>query len=625
MSHDVLAQTIDKYKAAMNMIVSSDTAYMSNSNNQIQSTRENKHQMYRSNGNERVSPRQTCFSCGKTCHIAKRSTWKSRDTFTATRNVIRFETNKETKRPQQKHQRQPKKQPQQHQEQTNDEITNYKKNDNISSSRYDHKPSDGTLPPRSSNAENFPESLKTPAKPTTSKQVSVGFPSTHASLASSTDNERTHTVSGSLSVACVTLEHPSHNLLKDNNFIWNKNSSNLPLKMPINLFRFYSYCLKKRFRPDLFEHFQEETISDYQSGQLYGLEKFWAFLKYSRKHVLVDGRLRGWLSKYRRLEDFRVEPPLKSDRTPKDQIHQKIEVVANITKNIRCEAVPISDYTMPEFFTKPARPDPDANFGTPKSFVAPSTSDESRKALLNADARIIVDFLMLVFVLSSTAATLGDIMSLRCLCCVAEFVLLEHADCTRNSSSDLSSSLESWQTDDAVECVALSSCWSAADSAVGDNPLRPRNNYNNVITNNFDDVNNNHTNGDNLNNNINNTNNNINNNINNNNNNSANTVDTNATTYSANISCNWNLINGDNPNNNINNINNNNNSINNNNNNSANTVDTNATTHSANITCKWNIITRSKKNHSDDNNNNNVNNNNNNNVFKYCQNNIKNM
>ncbi|ESN96807.1 hypothetical protein HELRODRAFT_178596 [Helobdella robusta] len=148
--------------------------------------------------------------------------------------------------------------------------------------------------------------------------------------------------------------------------------------------------------------------------------------------------------------------------------------------------------------------------------------------------------------------------------------------------------------------------------------LPTTNNYNNVITNNIDDSNNNPINSDNLNN-INNTN--INNN-NNNNNNSANTVDTNATTHSANISCNWNIINSDNPNNN-NNISNNN--INNNNNNSANTVDTNATTHSANITCKWNIITRSKKNHSDDNNNNNVNNNNTNNVFKYCKNNINNM
>ena len=96
------------------------------------------------------------------------------------------------------------------------------------------------------------------------------------------------------------------------------------------LFRFYSYGLEKKFRPDLFQDFQEETMSDHDSGKcwrfsrnvaeygfthaiesgvalcntlatklyihqicpktfsfhathvgfLYGLEKFWAFLKY---------------------------------------------------------------------------------------------------------------------------------------------------------------------------------------------------------------------------------------------------------------------------------------------------------------------------------------------------------
>lgn len=46
------------------------------------------------------------------------------------------------------------------------------------------------------------------------------------------------------------------------------------------LFRFYSYGLEKKFREDIFQDFQEETLRDHDSGYLYGLEKFWAFLKY---------------------------------------------------------------------------------------------------------------------------------------------------------------------------------------------------------------------------------------------------------------------------------------------------------------------------------------------------------
>lgn len=32
------------------------------------------------------------------------------------------------------------------------------------------------------------------------------------------------------------------------------------------LFRFYSYGLEKRFRPDLYKDFQEETMRDYENG-----------------------------------------------------------------------------------------------------------------------------------------------------------------------------------------------------------------------------------------------------------------------------------------------------------------------------------------------------------------------
>ena len=43
------------------------------------------------------------------------------------------------------------------------------------------------------------------------------------------------------------------------------------------------------------------------AGQLYGLEKFWAFLKYSRRSVDINPKLKESLSKFKRLADFRVE------------------------------------------------------------------------------------------------------------------------------------------------------------------------------------------------------------------------------------------------------------------------------------------------------------------------------
>jgi hypothetical protein len=42
-------------------------------------------------------------------------------------------------------------------------------------------------------------------------------------------------------------------------------------------------------------------------GQLYGLEKFWAFLKYSRRKSKINPKLEEILKNYKRLEDFRVE------------------------------------------------------------------------------------------------------------------------------------------------------------------------------------------------------------------------------------------------------------------------------------------------------------------------------
>ena len=52
-----------------------------------------------------------------------------------------------------------------------------------------------------------------------------------------------------------------------------------------------------------------ESCFEYYSGHLYGLEKFWAFLKYYKGHQPLDisPELTKRLSKFKTLEDFRVE------------------------------------------------------------------------------------------------------------------------------------------------------------------------------------------------------------------------------------------------------------------------------------------------------------------------------
>jgi len=71
------------------------------------------------------------------------------------------------------------------------------------------------------------------------------------------------------------------------------------------LFHFYSYGLEKNFNWSVYKDFENDTINDYDAGHLYGLEKFWAFLYYSKRDVPIDWRIRGWLNKFKRLEDFR--------------------------------------------------------------------------------------------------------------------------------------------------------------------------------------------------------------------------------------------------------------------------------------------------------------------------------
>jgi len=75
------------------------------------------------------------------------------------------------------------------------------------------------------------------------------------------------------------------------------------------LFRFYSYGLEVKFRKEIFNDFQEETLRDFKThgGELYGVEKYWAFLKYYKKakDLHVDPELKKVLEPFKTIDDFK--------------------------------------------------------------------------------------------------------------------------------------------------------------------------------------------------------------------------------------------------------------------------------------------------------------------------------
>jgi len=73
------------------------------------------------------------------------------------------------------------------------------------------------------------------------------------------------------------------------------------------LFRFYSYGLESRYKENLFRDFEVETLKDFSKGELYGLEKFWAFLTYYPKasEITVSPEVAKVLENFKTLEDFK--------------------------------------------------------------------------------------------------------------------------------------------------------------------------------------------------------------------------------------------------------------------------------------------------------------------------------
>ena len=96
------------------------------------------------------------------------------------------------------------------------------------------------------------------------------------------------------------------------------------------LFRFFSYGLEAKFRPELYKDFQTQTLKvmknyldntfvkipqtiifafkDCEAGQLYGLEKFWAFTKYYKHadELHIQPQLKEKLEPFNCIEDFKV-------------------------------------------------------------------------------------------------------------------------------------------------------------------------------------------------------------------------------------------------------------------------------------------------------------------------------
>ncbi|XP_044741476.1 la-related protein 1B isoform X2 [Chrysoperla carnea] len=111
------------------------------------------------------------------------------------------------------------------------------------------------------------------------------------------------------------------------------------------LFRFYSYGLENRFRPSLYQDFQYETIRDYESGQLYGLEKFFAFHFYYKhaSDLEIEATLRKYLSRFKTLDDFKVVEPKINEELERNRRSHLARRNRSVSESIAIDSPPRSN------------------------------------------------------------------------------------------------------------------------------------------------------------------------------------------------------------------------------------------------------------------------------------------
>ena len=97
------------------------------------------------------------------------------------------------------------------------------------------------------------------------------------------------------------------------------------------LFRFFSYGLEKKFRPEVYKDFQTNTLKDHESGQMYGLEKFWAFLHYYKHadELYVQPKLKKILEDFKSIDDFKVLYTVSLSRTRSNSTSPPLAVMSN--------------------------------------------------------------------------------------------------------------------------------------------------------------------------------------------------------------------------------------------------------------------------------------------------------